>query len=192
MAKNLYIGIFLVAFVSGATAQNVLLSREKVAIRVDPVHVTVSGEYVFRNNAARVTNQTMFFPLPVIRGEQKLDSVSFYDLTGSSSVNYRRLPAGLFYQLTFQPQQSRKIGLYYSYDHNGTEARYLQKGHASYWNSPISQEDVTVSFNELEITIDSLSVKPETKVIEDGITKCSWHRTNFMPDKELEIWFHRD
>jgi len=193
MIKNLVIVLLSLSLVIPAGAQNVILARENVVIHLDPVHLQANGEYYFRNTAAHEVSQVMFFPLPLLTGDLKLDTLSITDAsTGTPIRSFRRMSAGIFYQLTFQPQEQKKLKIYYSHDHNGKEASYLLMTHQKYWNKPVSLEEFSIVFDEKAITIDSLSYKPDKTVVEPDKTIHSWHKVNFQPDKELQIWFHKD
>jgi hypothetical protein len=193
MIKNLVIVFILISFAVPADAQSIILVRENVVIHLDSVHIRVNGEYLFRNTTGHEISQTMFFPLPSIKGNQKLDTLSITNASTNTPIrSFRRMAAGIFYQLSFQAQEQKKLRLYYSHDHDGKEAKYLLMTHVKYWNKPVSLEEFSVIFDEQEITIDSLSYKPDKTIVDKGKTTHSWHKVNFMPDKELDIWFHKD
>ena len=193
MIKNLVIIFLSLSFVFPANAQNVILTRENVVVHLDSVHIRVNGEYLFRNTSSHMVSQTMFFPLPLMKGNEKLDTVAIFDISDNAPIrSYRRLGAGIFYQLSFQPQEQKKLRLFYVHDHNGKEAKYLLMTHDKYWNKAVSLEEFSIIFDERDITIDSLSYKPDKTMVETDKTTHAWHKVNFMPDKELEIWFHKD
>jgi hypothetical protein len=124
--------------------------------------------------------------------ELKLDSVSVYDETGQTYIrNVRQLRAGLFFQMIFHGQEQKKLRIYYVMDHNGTYVCYPVKTHINYWHKPLSQGNYTLLVEDPAITIDSTSYKPDEVISDNTKTTETWHKVNFNPDKELDIWFHK-
>jgi hypothetical protein len=191
MKKNLFIFLILVFFASLASGQSVSFYKENLLMKLDASHITVTGEYSFRNNYGVEVNQTMFFPLPLTTGELKLDSVSVFDVLEQTYIrNVRKLRAGLFFQLTFHGQEQKKLRIFYVMDHDGRNARYLVMTHIQYWKKPLAQGTYTLQVEDPSITIDSTSYKPDEVVSDNTRTTHTWRKVNFNPDKELDIWFH--
>jgi len=192
MKKNLLIFLIPLFVAASAYGQTVSFLKENVEMKLDASHITVSGEYNFRNNHGTVANKTMFFPLPLATGELKMDSFSVYDVSGQSYIrNVRKLPAGLFFQLNFNGQEQKKIRIFYRMDHDGRTVRYLVKTQIGYWNKALSQGIYTLQVDDSAIIIDSTSFKPDDILANDTRITHFWRKTNFDPDKELEIWFHK-
>jgi hypothetical protein len=192
MKKNLFILIIPAFIASSAYGQTVSFYKETLLMKLDASHVTVTGEYSFRNNYGVEVNQTMFFPLPLTTGELKLDSVSVFDESEQTYLrNVRKLRAGLFFQLTFHGQEQKKLRIYYVMDHDGRNVRYLVMTHIQYWKKPLSQGTYTLQVEDPSITIDSTSYKPDNVVSDNTRTTHTWRKVNFSPDKELDIWFHK-
>jgi len=191
MKKNLSIFLIPLLFASSASCQSVSFYKETLLMKLDASHVTVTGEYCFRNNYGVEANQTIFFPLPLTTGELKLDSVSVFDETEQTYIRHiRKLPAGLFFQLTFHGQEQKKLRIYYVMDHDGRNVRYLVMTHVQYWKKPLPQGTYTLQVEDPSITIDSTSYKPDNVLSDNTRTTHTWHKVNFNPDKELDIWFH--
>jgi hypothetical protein len=192
MKKNLFIILIAAFFALPASSQSVIFYKENLVMKLDAAHVTVTGEYSFRNNYATDANQTMFLPLPLATGDLKIDSISVFDETSQSHIlHYRRLPAGLFFQLTFHGQEQKKIRIFYIMDHDGRNVRYLVMTHVQYWKKPLSQGTYTLQVEDPSIIIDSTSYKPDQVQTVNSKTIHTWHKVNFNPDRELDIWFHR-
>ncbi len=190
MKKNLFIFFLPFLFASSAMGQPVSFYKENLVMKLDGEHVKVTGEYCFRNNYGTETNQTIFFPLPLATADLKIDSVSVYDEFGQTYIrNLRILRAGLFFQLTFHGQEQKKLRIYYVMDHDGRNVRYMVKTHVDYWKKPLAQANYTLQVDPA-IAIDSSSYKPDEVLSDDSKTTETWHKVNFNPDKELDIWFH--
>ena len=192
MKKNLFIFLIPILFASTAAGQAVSFYKENLVMKLDNEHITVTGEYFFRNLYGYETNQTVFFPLPLATGELKIDSISVFDEYGQTYIrNVRQLRAGLFFQLTFHGQEQKKLRIYYVMDHDGKNARYLVMTHVQYWKKPLSQGNYTLLVEDPAIAIDSTSYKPDEVVNNDTKTTEAWHMVNFNPDREFDIWFHK-
>jgi hypothetical protein len=191
MKKNLFIILIPAFFASTAYGQSVSFYRENLMMKLDGSHFTVTGEYSFRNIYGYETNQTVFFPLPLATGDLKIDSISIFDESAQTFIrHYRKLPAGLFFQLVFSGQEQKKLRIFYVMDHDGKNVRYLVMTHVQYWKKPLSQGTYTLQVVDPSIIIDSTSYKPD-EVISDNVTTTHiWKKVNFNPDRELEIWFH--
>jgi len=160
-------------------------------MKLNASHMTVSGEYSFRNNYGNPANQTIFFPL-IATGELKIDTFSVFDEAEQSYFrNVRKLRSGLFFQLTLQGHEQKKIRIFYVTDHDGINVKYLAKTHAGYWNQPLLQAIYTLQIDDPSIIIDSTSYKPNEVISKETKITYFWRKTNFLPDKELEIWFHK-
>ncbi len=192
MKKNLFIILIPALFALPANSQSVVFYKETMVMKLDTGHVTVSSEYNFRNNYSTDAEQTMFLPLPLATGGLKLDSVYVFDETAQSYIrHYRKLPAGLFFMLTFHGQEQKKIHLFYIIDHDGRNVRYPVMTHIQYWKKPLSQGTYTLQVEDPSITIDSTSYKPDVVMTVNNKVTETWHKANFNPDRELEVWFHR-
>jgi len=192
MKKNLFIFLVPLLFASSASCQSVSFYKETLVMVLDASHVTVTGEYSFRNNYGVEVNQTIFFPLPLATGELKLDSISVFDEAEQTYIrNVRKLRSGLFFQMNFHGQEQKKIRIFYVMDHDGRNARYLVMTHIQYWKKPLSQGIYTLKVEDPSITIDSTSYKPDNVLSENTRTSHTWRKVNFNPDKEFDIWFHK-
>ena len=191
MKKNL--GIFLIpAFLASmANGQSVSFYKENTVLKLDNSHVKVTGEYHFRNNNSSDVTQTMFIPLPFAIGDLKIDSVSIFDETEHICIShYRKLPAGLFFQISFHGQEQKNVRVYYIMDHDGKNIKYLAKTHIQYWKRPLAQATYTLQVEDSSIIIDSTSYKHDEVLNVNSKITHTWQRANFNPDRELEVWFH--
>ena len=191
MKKNLLIFLIPFLFAVPAKGQSVSFYKEYLVMKLDSSHVTVNGEYSFRNNYGTEANQTMFFPLPLATGDLKIDSISVFDESEQTYIRHiRKLPAGVFFFLNFSGQEQKRIRVFYIMDHDGRQVRYLVMTHVQYWKKPLSQGTYSLQVDP-SIIIDSTSYKPDEVVSSDKKATHTWRKVNFNPDRELEIWFHK-
>ncbi|MCX6245849.1 MAG: hypothetical protein NTU98_14230 [Bacteroidetes bacterium] len=191
MKKSLLIFLLPAFFASTAYSQAVTFFKENMQMKLDAEHVTVTGEYHFRNNYNANFTQTVFFPLPLAPEGLKYDSVAIFDASEQTCItHYRKMPAGLFFQLTLHPQEAKTVRLYYVMDHDGRNVRYLVMTHVQYWHKSLAFGNYTLQITDPSIVIDSVSYKPDEVKSDNNVTTHNWKKVNFNPDKELDIWFH--
>jgi hypothetical protein len=190
--KRFIVLTFLLLFSAAVSGQKVDFTKEIVTIQIDTAHVIITAELWFRNTSTHPVDQTMFCPLPVRKEGLKRDSVSVLDVSANTFIRgCRKMPAGLFYMLDFQPGEQKRIRMYDRDDHDTRSITYLAKTQAEYWQGSISSATYTVRFNENLFVIDSTSIKPDGSVGGPEGTTLSWKKTNFTPDRDLVVWFHR-
>jgi hypothetical protein len=190
MKVTLPIVLIPLLLASVANSQTISFYKEEVGMKLDASHFSVTGEYSFRNNYGAEASQTIFFPL-IATGELKVDSFYVYDESAQSYFkNVRKLRSGLFFQLTLYGHQTKKIRIFYMLDHDGTAVKYLAKTNIGYWKSPVSQVIYTLQIDDPSVIVDSTSFKPDDILTRDSRITYFWRKADFLPDKELEIWFH--
>ena len=173
-------------------SQKVDLVRESVTFILDAQHVAISAELVFKNSSSYAVSQMLFIPMPIRKEGLKRDTLVVHDMTANRFIKEpRNQPAGLLFALAFDPESNKKLRVCYTDDHNGTSFTYPQKMQADYWQGPLSFGSYTLKYDETELVIDSTSMTPDNSVKEAEETILTWKRTNFKPEKEFEVWFHK-
>jgi hypothetical protein len=181
--------LLVTAAVSG---QKVDFTKEIVTIKIDTAHVIIVAELWFRNTSAHPVNQTMFCPLPIRKEGLKRDSVSVLDVSANTFIKgCRKMAAGLFYMLDFQPGEQKKVRMYDRDDHDIRSVTYQAKTQADYWQGSIPSASYTVRYDETLFVIDSTSIKPDGSATGTEGTSMTWKKTNFTPARDLTVWFHR-
>ena len=190
MKKILTCSLLLTAVLS-ISAQHVELTKENTFLTLGKDHVRLNAELTYKNNSGQTVSQMIFFPLCVRNDELKRDTFAIFDMTANAPItSYKKQPAGIFYMLNFQPNQQRKIRITCGDDHNGSMIKYLVMTNINFWGLPLDQGDYTLKYDNKMITIDSTSFKPDQQTTNDaGESLLIWKKTNWKPDKELEVYF---
>jgi hypothetical protein len=185
--------ILLAGVFNLATAQQIEFTRENVTISLDTGHVTVISEIYLKNPSGGTTGKLVFFPMPLRNSGMKRDTIELVDVTDNTVIrSIKKNPAGIFFMANFSPNEQKKYRITYTDDHNGHEIKYLVMTNVQYWSDPIPLANYFLTFNENLFTVDSASFVPDKINTENGITTESWKKTNFKPDQELTIYFHKD
>src|SRR5512145_2777868 len=133
---------FLLLFLLPVTlsfSQKVDLVRESVTFILDPQHVAISAELVFKNSSSYAVSQMLFIPMPIRKEGLKRDTLVVHDMTSNKFIKEpRNQPAGLLFALAFDPESNKKLRVCYTDDHNGVSFTYPQKMQADYWQGPLS------------------------------------------------------
>jgi hypothetical protein len=173
-------------------SQKVDLVRESVTFILDENHIAVSAELVYKNTSGFAVNQMLFVPMPLKREGMKRDTLVVHDMTDNRFIKEpRNQPAGLLFALAFEPNAQKKIRVCYTDDHNGTSFIYPLKMQADYWQGPLAYGSYTLKYDETKIVIDSTAFPADNTVKEAEETILTWKRSNFKPEREFEVWFHK-
>ncbi len=161
-------------------------------MKLDVEHMMVADELSFRNNYGTVADQTVFYALPLAISDLKIDSVAIFNESNQTYIrHFRKLPAGLFFQLSFQGNEQQKIRITYIIDHNGKNFHCPIMTNVNYWKKPLAQGSYSLQVTDPAITVDSTTYKPDELIADKTPATYSWHKTNFTPDKDLDIFFHK-
>jgi hypothetical protein len=189
--KTKSLAILLFVLTAGVNhAQKVTFSRENAVFNLDSMHFTVNCDLYFKNNTSTAFSQTFFFPFSCESHIVKVDSVAIFDVNQNVYLKpARRNIAGVLFTINFTSQELKKIKVTYSQDHDGRLAGFVMTK-IKYWNEPLAQANYTLNVNSPSIKMDSTSFKPSKISDEPGKTVYTWNKANFMPEKELCIYFH--
>ena len=161
-----------------------------MTFQLDSAHMEVNGELYFRNNSSEAVEKTFFFPVSCHGQSIKVDSISVFDVSRNSYIKpARKNIAGILFSMNFFPKEEKKLKVHYIQDHDGRTTGYILTK-IKYWNAPLAQGNYKLIVNNPKFVIDSTSLKPDNTSTVDGKTTLTWHKSNFMPDKELCFYFH--
>jgi hypothetical protein len=190
--KKILICLLLIFPAPVTFSQKVDLVRESVTFVLDANHVLVSAELVFKNTSAFAVSQMIFVPMPLRKAGLMRDTLVLFDMTDNRFIREpRNQPAGLLFGMAFEASEQKKLRVCYTDDHNGTSFTYPMKMQADYWQGPLSFGSYTLKFDDTMVVLDSTSMLPDNTAREAEETILTWKRTNFTPQREFEVWFHK-
>lgn len=177
-----------ISFISNG--QIVTFYRENMTFQLDSAHMEVNGDIYFRNNSGETVEKTFFFPVSCHGQSIKVDSIFVFDVSRNSYIKpARKNIAGILFSMNFSPKEEKKLKVRYIQDHDGRTTGYIVTK-IKYWNAPLAQGNYKLIVNNPKFVIDSTSFKPDNTSVVDGKTTLTWHKSNFMPEKELCFYFH--
>jgi hypothetical protein len=170
--------------------QVVTFYRENMTFQLDSAHMEVTGDICFRNNSNEPVDKSFFFPVSCHGQSIKVDSISVFDISKNSYIKpAKKNLAGILFTMNFSPKEEKKLKIHYFQDHDGRTTGYIVTK-IKYWNAPLAQGNYKLIVNYPKFVIDSTTFKPNSTAIIDGKTTLIWNKSNFIPDKELCIYFH--
>jgi hypothetical protein len=182
------ITVLCIAFLRGFT-QDANLLRENVSLKLDSAHLVVTGEYHFKNPLTQPVSQTVFFPYPFERQTTHVDTLVIIDLSDNTLIKpKRKMPNGVFFLLNMDKLEDKKVRVNYTQNHDGQSVTYILES-ARYLPKPLLMGTYNLKVSD-KIVVDSVSIKPDNKGVNDNGTFYQWHKENFKPTRDLIIWFH--
>lgn len=190
--KKIQLSFLLLFLFLSSFSQKVDLVRESVNFVLDAKHVLVSAELVYKNTSAFAINQMIFVPMPLRKSGLMRDTLVLFDMTDNRFIREpRNQPAGLLFGMAFEASEQKKLRVCYTDDHNGISFTYPMKMQADYWQGPLSFGSYTLKYDETLVVLDSTSMLPDNTTREAEETILTWKRSNFKPEREFEVWFHK-
>jgi len=172
-------------------AQNPDFFKEDLTFTLSDSSFSVSGYYYFHNNTQLEIKTNLLYPFPV--DETKYGPISEVyayqdgDPTLDVLVKYND-KTGLV-RVDILPDEWTKILIGYTQKVLGDQVEYILTTTQA-WGEPFAEADYTLIVPD-EITIDSISYQPDLIKKDSGQRIYYFHRENFMPDREFEVYFGR-
>jgi hypothetical protein len=190
--KKIHLAFLLVLCTLSGFSQKIDFIRESVTMTLDDRHVIVSAELVYKNTSEYAVSQMMFVPMPLRKEGMMRDTLVVFDMSANRFIKEpRNQPAGLIFALSFGGSEQKKLRVCYTDDHPGNTFIYPMKMQADYWQGPLSFGSYTLKFDDSVVVVDSTSMKPDNTTKEAEETILTWKRSNFKPEQEFQVWFHK-
>ena len=190
MKANVILLFIALWFTNLSHCQIISFYKESVTMELDATHLDVTAYLYFRNNNNQDKDQAVFYPYSCHGKSIKVDTMTMVDMTKNVSLKpSRKNIAGALYTLNFSPKEEKKLKVDYIQDHDGQTTGYILTK-VRYLNGPLSQANYKLILVSPEVEIDSTSFVPDSRETVNGKMTLEWHKSNFMPDKELCIYFH--
>ena len=172
------------------TAQIPDFYREDLTFILDDSSFTVTGYYYFMNNSEEDEKMDMLYPFPGNADYGKITDVYSY-IYGNPLKNallYYNDKAAII-NLEVKAGKVTTIRIGYTQELLGNKAEYILTSTKS-WGQSLKEVNYTLITPE-DLRIDSLSYPPDFSNTKSGKTIYYYHKVNFMPDREFEVYFSR-
>ena len=187
--RNYFLIIFICFGFTEILSQNIDFFREDLRFRLSENYFEVQGDYYFRNNSSKPLNLKLKYPFPNDSLFGKIDSVKCFSSTDLvSSINIIKHEYIMF-TVSIPANETKVYCISYRQELRGNRAMYILTT-TQQWGKAFDQV-----FYELVVEnlyVDSLSYIPDKVEIFTDSTKFYWEKKNFMPDRNFEVFFHKN
>jgi hypothetical protein len=170
----------MIIFPHFAIAQEKLdFISENIDFSINSQHFTVNGIYSFVNYSENESYHSIIFPF-----SNNADSVivkKVFNLTYNKNIVYQKINNCIAFNMIVIPKDTVNINISYS-QKTQKENTYILESTQT-WHKPLQTVAYSLSFDN-SITIDSLSLKPDTLIN----NVYYWGKTNFYPNENFKIW----
>jgi len=180
---------------SAIVAQNIYAQipdffREDLTFIIDDSSFTVTGYYYFLNNSDDNEKFDMLYPFPKRDFYGKVTEVYAYiygNPLKNALLHYNNNAAMINLEVKSETVTKLRIG--YTQELLGTMAEYILTSTTA-WGKSLKEVNYTLIAPE-NMQIDSLSYPPDFSNTKSGKTIYYYHKEEFMPDREFEVYFSR-
>lgn len=189
MKRLLFLALFTLVVYPAIKAQNPNFYKEDLTFVLTDSSLAVSGYYYFHNATIKPISLNMLYPFPV-NNEQYggiRDVYAYFngDTLNDKLINFNDQAA--FVKLEIEPKQNTMLFIGYTQEISGDKAEYILTSTQT-WGKPFVEADYALIIPE-SIRVDSLSYAPDFSETNSGNTIYYYHKEDFMPDREFEIYF---
>ncbi len=189
--RNLILSFLLAVFIcQNMSAQIPDFYREDLTFILDDSSLTVTGYYYFFNDSEDNEKLDMLYPFPSHDYYGKVSDVYAYiygNPLKNALLHYNNKAAIINLEVEAETTTMLRIG--YTQELTGNKAEYILTSTKS-WGQSLKEVNYTLIVPN-ELKIDSLSYPPDFSNTKSGKTIYYYHKENFMPDREFEVYFKR-
>lgn len=172
-----------------AVAQKISFFREDLDFSLSQEIFEVNGLYFFRNNTSQEIRQILFYPFPDVAKFGEITYIRVNEENDTTPLVVTQSEHGALFKLQIPPNGEVAYRIQYGQKNNGNTAKYIitttQK-----WENPFELANYTFVFPH-SISLDSLSIPPDSVGTQNELTKYFWHRRNFMPVCDFDFFFRK-
>ena len=190
MKRVTLILLLLVLMSGGIISQPLDFYREDLTFILDDSSFTVTGYYYFKNTGADNEKIDMLYPFPEDPSFGKISDVYAYKhgLPLKNALLHYDNDAAIV-NLEITAGQSSMVRIGYTQELKGKKAEYILMSTKALGKS-LKEVNYTL-IAPLQMKIDSLSYPPDFRNDKSGKSIYYYHKENFKPDREFEIYFSR-
>ncbi len=169
--------------------QKIDFFREDLNFRLEEDIFEVDGLYYFKNNTPDEIKQMLFYPFPDDHdyGKIRMLKISIKDDTLNQIATQSN--KGALFKVKILSWDTVIYRIVYTHELLKNKAEYILTT-TQKWKKPLDEANYYLSFPE-NILIDTISYSPDTVINKNNSTTYCWHRKNFMPDRNMIIYFKK-
>ena len=170
-----------------ANGQNISFYGEDLNFHLTNETFEVDGLYYFRNNSGDEIKQMLFYPFPDIAIYGQISFIKINIEGDTTSMLATQSAKGSLFKVKVPANGKVAYRINYGQKIKSNTAKYIITTTQA-WKAPFEFAKYSLSFPE-NISIDSVSIVPDSSTIQEGEHKYFWQRKEFMPDKDFVFWF---
>jgi len=163
--------------------------REDLDFEIKGNYFHVDGIYYLRNNTDKDIKRLLFYPFPLDPLYGIVDSMQAIFLSDSSDCLIKTRENGFSFKVQIASGKAEKYRLSYRQKLLGNKAEYILIT-TQRWGKPFEEVNYRF-FLPKEIKLDSLSYFPDSLKTVGNKHIFYYHKENFMPDRNMKVWFRK-
>jgi hypothetical protein len=168
-------------------SQNLEFYREDIRFSVEKDNAVTHALYYIVNVGDKDVKISLFYPFPD-QTMNLVDSLAIFDLKDNSIVPYRKAGAGVFIGISVKAYGQYAFRVYFRQRLEESHFKYILNSTAT-WGKPLEFANYELRM-PVSVAPDSLSYPPDTSFIINDTLYYQWKKTDFMPDRDFEVFFH--
>jgi hypothetical protein len=181
--KSLIITLFIFSIPSFATGQRISFFAEDLTFSLNEGIFEVDGLYYFRNLTDKEVKQMLFYPFPDMEKYGEIAYIRVSPQNDTTSMLATQSDKGAMFKLQIPPNEEIAYRISYGQKPVSGEATYIITT-TQYWKKPFEFAKYSFSFHE-NITLNSISIQPDSIASISGKTCYYWDRESFMPEVDF-------
>lgn len=170
-------------------SQNIRFYKENIDFEIKGQYFIVKGFYYFCNIGKDTTRNIISYPFPTGSDYGKVDSVKVFNVSDKLNIKNRIEKTGLSFSLKLGPYATKLFQIVYRQKLAGRKAEYILLT-TKQWGRAFEQINYKLTVPD-NIKVDSLSYRPDSSYTENNKQLFVWHKKNFMPNKNMIIYFQK-
>ena len=191
--ENMYLKsvlpVLLLFLFSQLFSGNLEFFREDLDFEIKGNYFHVDGIYYFRNNSDTEIKRLLFYPFPLDSLYGIVDSMQAICLSDSSDCFIKSNEKGFSFKIKIAPNEEEKYRLSYRQKLLGNKAEYILTT-TQRWGKPFEEVNYKILLPK-DVKLDSLSYFPDSLKTVGDKHIFYYHKINFMPDRNMKIWFEK-
>jgi hypothetical protein len=167
--------------------QDLQFYREDIIFSINMKYVEINGEYYFCNVGEKDIRLALFYPFPE-NTKGLIDSLVVEDLKTKAVIPHREAGSGIHFELFVKAYGQSAYRVFFRQKLNENYFRYILNSTAT-WGKSLEFANYELQMS-LTIIPDSLTYPPDTSFIQNNLRHYKWKKTDFMPDRDFEVFFH--
>jgi hypothetical protein len=185
--RLLLIPVFLFLCISFSNSQSVEFYKEELKFSIENNWFYVSGTYYFRNLTGDTIQRFLIYPLPDEKEFGVTDSIKITPLEKNDPAGKlkRVNPNRASFTIFILPRGTAAYKIDYRQQIQANKMKYILTSMRT-WHNNLERADFELTY-PVNLCIGFINFLPDTVMLLDGNIIWRWSKSNFMPDRDVDI-----